>query len=411
MITQFHKTLNPKLWQPDNSMRTEVAAKLKEIAKAFIEFMGINKEAVTDIVVTGSSASYNYTPQSDIDLHILVDFDKVHKDCPIVGDLLLSKKSEFNNNHDIFIYDIPVEVYAEAEDNENVHNGLYSLKSGKWVDEPQKLKPLDNDVAVKAKYKELAGAIKEVADKEEAEQLIDKIKRMRKAGLAKEGEFSVENLVFKKLRNEGLIGKLMDIKKEGIDKELSLEETYENIIGAIEEMICTSTAVMAPYPVDVVGRPAPFKKGKSKKSHGEKRAPHTKVYEELEKQSKGSQKKAMLGYKYKKSWNNTVVEAMEGIANTCEAILTESVGDKIKSELLPKVKADIANLKAERRNVQKTEKEAQRQLHKVEKDPQAKSYPIKSMMLKDKISQNRKARYAAEDKVKELADKRDKLEG
>lgn len=231
----FHDTLNKKLWN-NKEIRPEVAKKLKEIAAAFVEFLEIPKEAIKDVVLTGSCASYNYTPQSDIDLHLLVDFEKVHKDCPIVGDYLISKKSEFNNNHDIFIYGIPVEVYAEAIDNENVHNGLYSLKSGKWIDEPQKLKPLDNDVAVSAKYKELSAAIKEVADKEEAQQLIDKIKRMRKAGLASEGEFSVENLVFKKLRNEGLIGKLMDIRKEGIDKELSLEECFSLIEQYINEV-------------------------------------------------------------------------------------------------------------------------------------------------------------------------------
>ena len=408
MSTQFHNTLNPKLWLSDNSMKVEVANKLKEIAKAFIEFMGINKEAVTDIVVTGSSASYNYTPHSDIDLHVLVDFDKVHKDCPIVGDLLLSKKSEFNNNHDIFIYDIPVEVYAEATDNENIHNGLYSLKSNKWIDEPKKLKPIDNDVAVNAKYKELSTAIKEVADKEEAQQLIDKIKRMRKAGLADEGEFSVENLVFKKLRNEGLIGKLMDIKKEGIDKELSLEEAYENLIGAIEEMICTSTAVMAPYPVDVVGRPVPFGKGKRVKRGKEKRAPHTEVYESYEKQSKGSQKPAMYKYSYKKV--GRLGSLMEDIAIVCEAIISESTEERIKGNFLPKIKAEIATIKAKRRNANKIEQGAIRDLHKAEKNPYSKDFPIKSLMLKDKISQNRKERYAAEDKVKELADLRNKLE-
>ena len=93
-------------------------------------------------------------------------------------------------------------------------NGLYSLTTNKWIDEPKKLKPLDNDVAVKAKYKEFVEAAKNVKDGEVANDLIQKIKRMRKAGLAKEGEFSVENLVFKKLRNEGVIGKLMDIRKE-----------------------------------------------------------------------------------------------------------------------------------------------------------------------------------------------------
>ena len=318
-MQEFHDKLNPLLWA-DYNLKPEVFKKLKEIAQAFIDFMGINKEAVKDIVITGSSASYNYTPQSDIDLHVLVDFEKVHKDCPIVGDFLLSKKSEFNRNHDIFIYGVPVEVYAEKEDNENVHNGLYSLKKGGWLEEPKKIAPVKNSKAVEAKYKEMKGLIDNIADKDEAVKLIDKIKKMRQAGLAEGGEFSVENIVFKKLRNEGLIGKLMDIKKEGIDKELSLEEAYESLISAIEEMICTSTAVMAPYPVDVIGRPLPFGKGKAKKKRGkEKRAPHTKVYEEYEKQSKGKEKPAMYKYSYKKGGD--LRRLMEDIAEICKEII------------------------------------------------------------------------------------------
>ena len=231
---KFHSHLNPKLWSKDNKIHPEVADKLKQIADAFIESIGINRDAIKDIVITGSSASYNYTPHSDIDLHLLVDTEKVHKDCPIVDDFLISKKSEFNDKHDIYIYGIPVEVYAEDYKNENIHNGLYSLVTNSWIDEPKKLEPVDNDVAVAAKYKEIASAAKGVADKDEAVKLIEKIKKMRKAGLAQGGEFSVENLVFKKLRNEGVINSLMQTKKEGIDKELSLEESlssmYESII-------------------------------------------------------------------------------------------------------------------------------------------------------------------------------------
>lgn len=337
MTKEFHDILNPKLWI-NNKLKPEVASKLKDIANAFIESLEVPREAIRDVVITGSSASYNYTPHSDIDLHLIVDFDKVHKDCPIVGDFLLSKKSEFNNNHDIFIYGIPVEVYAEATDNENVHNGLFSLKDNKWIDEPKKLKPVDNDVAVNAKYKELSSAIKDVADKEEATQLMDKIKRMRKAGLAKEGEFSVENLVFKKLRDEGLIGKLADTKKEGIDKELSLEESYEVIIDTLGEMLGTSTAMMAPYANPVVGQENPSK---------------------YEKQGRKRQKKAVLGYKYKKTWGKkdmNIEETMLEIADVCEstlqAILKSDLPSEKKSELRKKLvnarqkELDLADKKA-----------------------------------------------------------------
>lgn len=222
-MAEFHETLNPVIWDRNKGtydLKPEVKTKLQQIANAFIETIEMDKDAVRDIVITGSMASYNYTPHSDIDLHLLVDFEKVHKNCPIVGDYLLSKKSEFNQKHDIFIYDIPVEVYAESIDNENVHNGLYSLRSG-WLDFPKKLKPTTNDAAVKAKYEEYKAAADGIKEGDLAEKLIEKIKKMRKAGLADGGEFSVENLVFKKLRDNGIIEKLMKVKKEEVDKKLS----------------------------------------------------------------------------------------------------------------------------------------------------------------------------------------------
>lgn len=308
-MNNFHDTLSPKIWDwwRDKSpyapfhyeLKPEVAKKLKEIADAFIEFLEIPRNAIKDIVVTGSMASYNYTPQSDIDLHLLVDFDKVHKDCPIVGDFLISKKNEFNKNHDIFIYGIPVEVYAESIDNDNVHNGLYSLTTNSWIDEPKKLKPLDNDVAVKAKYKEFVEAAKNVKDGEVADKLIQKIKRMRKSGLAKEGEFSVENLVFKKLRNDGTIGKLMDIKKEDIDKELSLKESAWSLL---EEIATGISGMMGQQPNPVVGQTNPSK---------------------YQKQNKGTTKKAMLNYKYQKNRTSSmtpVVETLEEIFSVCEEL-------------------------------------------------------------------------------------------
>jgi hypothetical protein len=48
---------------------------------------------------------------------------------------------------------------------------------------------------------------------------------MRKAGLERAGEWSVENLVFKIVRNLGLIDEITDLIRELEDQELSLEQT------------------------------------------------------------------------------------------------------------------------------------------------------------------------------------------
>jgi len=47
---------------------------------------------------------------------------------------------------------------------------------------------------------------------------------MRKSGLERAGEFSVENLVFKLLRNQGLIDRLTQMIRDLEDQELSLEQ-------------------------------------------------------------------------------------------------------------------------------------------------------------------------------------------
>ena len=243
---KFHNTLNPKLWDKWQEkhiggkvtyhLKKDVAAKLKEIANAFIEYLEVDKEAIKDVVITGSSASFNYTSHSDLDLHLKVDYDLIHEDCPIVEGYLWALKSTFNKDHDISIYGIPVEVYAESIDSDTVHNGLFSLWNMRWIDEPKPIPPTDNDMAVKAKYEEIKEAADRVKDSEVAEQLINKIYEMRKAGLQEVGEFSTENLAFKKLRDAGVLERLKAMKKEKVDKELSLESYNEGLAPATGDL-------------------------------------------------------------------------------------------------------------------------------------------------------------------------------
>lgn len=187
---------------------------------------------------------------------------------------------------------------------------------------------------------------------------------------------------------------------------------YEDLIAAIEEMINTSMTAMAPYPVDVVGRPAPFGKLKSKKkSHGEKRAPHTEIHEEYEKQKRGSEKSAMYKYSYKKA--GQLRKVMEDIATLCEAMIEEGrqegesqaeYKERLKGNFLDRIKSDIANTKAARRNAKKIEKDAQRKLGKVSDDS------VSALILKDDLRQNRHKKFEASDKVKELTSLKDKFE-
>jgi hypothetical protein len=56
------------------------------------------------------------------------------------------------------------------------------------------------------------------------DRLLKKLSKFRKSGLAKNGEYSYENLTFKLLRRNGYIQKLFDLKNRSIDKKLSLTQ-------------------------------------------------------------------------------------------------------------------------------------------------------------------------------------------
>lgn len=227
---KFHDELNPKLWH-NFELKEEVKDKLEEITEAFIEYLDIPAESILDVQITGSSANYNYTEHSDLDLHLIVDYEKVHQECPIVEGYLWSMKAAFNKEHDISIYGVPVEVYAEDSRQSAVSNGVYSLLNDEWIKKPEKIEPTTNDAAVLAKYNEIKDIVDKLNDSEEAQDILDKVYEMRKAGLAEAGEFSTENLAFKMLRNEGYIDMLKKIKKEKIDKQLTLESYNKSVIS------------------------------------------------------------------------------------------------------------------------------------------------------------------------------------
>jgi hypothetical protein len=119
----------------------------------------------------------------------------------------------------------------QDKDEPHIASGLYSLLNDEWVTEPsydppsiderdvyKKASTIKDDVRIlKDKLGEVKGtAAKDLHDK--ANRLKQKISKMRKRGLAREGEFSVENLAFKILRNSDVISDLIDIIANSYDK-------------------------------------------------------------------------------------------------------------------------------------------------------------------------------------------------
>ena len=225
---QIHQELNPDLWQGD-ALKSNVKDQLLLIAKDFYDTLKI-KEAPEDITITGSSANYNYTPTSDIDLHLLVNFANVTCDEEITRDYLLAKKSLWNDKHDITIFGREVEVYVQDTNEPHVSTGVYSILRDTWVEHPEQIDAESinlDEVLYKKKLAEYVDVIehniKKNTNHNYLKKLRGKISKMRRDGLAAEGQFSVENLVFKKLRSMGYLDKLAQLETDAYDASMSLE--------------------------------------------------------------------------------------------------------------------------------------------------------------------------------------------
>ena len=232
---KIQDNLNPKVWNPDNQIKSDIRDSLLEIAYQFIEFVKVDV-FIDDIHLTGSLANYNWSKYSDFDIHLIVDFTQYNKDkVDLYKELFDLKRLLFNTKQDIKIKGFEVEVYMQDSTEEYEATGLYSVLYDEWINKPKKLsvKIDDNRITKKVEnwMKDIDTLIKNASQKDldEAKKLLkkfrEKLKKYRKTGLYdKEGEFSDENLVFKVLRRNGYIEKLFDFETKFIDKSLSLGE-------------------------------------------------------------------------------------------------------------------------------------------------------------------------------------------
>lgn len=222
---QYHDNLNPLVWK-DGKLIPAIKDKLLQVAEAFLESFELDID-VEDITFTGSLANYNYTPQSDIDLHILTDLTEYGQDVDFLKDYFKAKKTVWNSNHDIKIKGFDVECYVQDINEPHYATGIYSIKNDSWLVIPEKEKPIDQS-EVKRKVDHIleliSHALSDSCNLECAERVKEKILKMRQAGLEAGGEFSVENLAFKELRRRGMIDKLVTGVVAKGDKELSLNQ-------------------------------------------------------------------------------------------------------------------------------------------------------------------------------------------
>jgi len=221
---EYHKVLNPKLWD-HNRLKSNVRGALLRIAEDFKNYIE-TPFRVVDIVITGGNANYNYTTHSDIDLHLIADYDSVECDST-AAELFDTKRLLYKRDYDINIHAVPVELYVEDKDHPAVSGGCYSVLHGRWIKQPNSNLPdydkekLEHMVAV---WHEILKNATKTGSLDACRNAVQLLRKYRKLGLqTKSGEFSIPNLVYKSLRNDHTLAGITILIDRLHDQELSLK--------------------------------------------------------------------------------------------------------------------------------------------------------------------------------------------
>jgi hypothetical protein len=106
--------LNSKFWIGDK-LKPLIRQGLLKIVDDFYESIEIDDIIIEDVIFTGSLAGYNWSKYSDIDIHIIVDYDKIKIPNELLLDYFEMKKKIFNIKYsDLNFYGYPIEIYVDG---------------------------------------------------------------------------------------------------------------------------------------------------------------------------------------------------------------------------------------------------------------------------------------------------------
>jgi predicted nucleotidyltransferase len=226
---EYHKKLNPKFWL-NNHLKSNIRKKLLALSKFYFNQLDLGV-SLKDIIFTGSLANYNYTNLSDVDLHLIIDYNELSDDKEFAKEFFGDKRALWADSNEIKINGYPVEIYVQDE-SELGGKGMgatYSLLNNKWIKKPKySLPDVDKHLITKKvnKYLDILNKIsmmKNSIKKFNAySKVFEKIRDDRRKSTKEEGEFSVDNLVFKVLRNKKIFDIVRDNKKEIVNNVFSV---------------------------------------------------------------------------------------------------------------------------------------------------------------------------------------------
>lgn len=224
-------TLSPAIWN-ETEMDAEVQKKLLDIGKRFYAYLKVDAPVI-DIILTGSLANYNWTKHSDLDVHVIIDYNQVSSP-ELTFNLMQTKKALWNKlRKNVRVKGFPVELYAQDVAEDHRATGQFSLLHNKWLVIPEKIDVSYDEVKAMELVELFEASIKRIAQLVDTEdrylkavELKDTILKLRRSSIETTGEFSIGNIIFKHLRNAESNGlqMLFDIIANCYDQKLSLYE-------------------------------------------------------------------------------------------------------------------------------------------------------------------------------------------
>jgi hypothetical protein len=231
----YNETLCPDLWDEYKHLDSQIRVNLLRMAYDFYEKTKLPAPLV-DVYLMGSIANYNWTPDSDVDVHLMIDYNKLQMPAETAFKTVKTAGAQWNAEHNVIVKGHKVEMNFQNVGEVKPHvTGIYSLLKDSWIRQPQQMNVQIDRSVVQTQYNAMKAYIEAVlnsTDREVIKAAKNYIDAYRQYGLDHAGELSYENIVFKILRSKGLISKLRDAITCAYDKEMSLREITRKDIKA-----------------------------------------------------------------------------------------------------------------------------------------------------------------------------------
>lgn len=229
------ETLCPFIFHANSQIKKEIRKSLLKIANDYFNFLNFDwvENGIKDVWLVGSLASFNWSEKySDIDMHIIVNYEDISSDMDLLLSNLKLSKELYQKNHNIKIEGFDVEPYIQDVNDQINSDGIYSILRQTWIKKPTKKEfnmpkgqverftlPIEKrveDALSDYNLGQYTDAVKK------ARKIKSDIKRLRTQGLEEGGETSAKNIAFKALRRNKSLDKLDQIISKGFDKDVSI---------------------------------------------------------------------------------------------------------------------------------------------------------------------------------------------